>query len=214
MFEEFAKKLRFEISKDLPGFSAQKMMAPLGRRPPADYIKGDITPKMSAVLILLYPNPQPFQIKTVFILRPENEGGNHAGQISFPGGKQDETDKDLSETALREAEEEIGVKRSSVTLLGKLTPLYIPVSNYMVHPFVGTVNVVPEFNIHPLEVKALLEVNIHELVSEKAPKTTEKYLKIKNTTAQVPCYDINGEIIWGATAMIVAEFAEIIKRIK
>lgn len=214
MFEEFVKKLAFEISGELPGFSAQKMMAPLGRRPPSDYLKEDIQPKKSAVLILLFPQLDPFEIKTLFILRPENEGGSHAGQIAFPGGGFDSKDKDLSETALREAEEEIGVDRNSVSLIGALSPLYIPVSNYMVYPFVGAVNRRPEFKIHPLEVKEIIEVGIASLTAEKNKRSIERYIKIRDTKLQVPCYDIDGKIIWGATAMITAEFAEIIGRIK
>lgn len=212
MFEEFIRKLRVEISKELPGGSVQKLMAPLGRRPLTDYMKGGISPKMSAVLILVYPGNAPFEAKTVFIIRSENEAENHAGQVAFPGGGFDRTDHDLSVTALREAEEEIGVERNTVTLLGALTPLYIPVSNYMVHPFVGAVKNIPGFRLHPLEVKAILEVNIRELVLEKNKGAVDKYLRVKNTTMKVPCYNIRGEIIWGATAMIVSEFEAIIKR--
>ncbi len=212
MFEEFVKKVSIEISRELPGFSAQKLMAPLGRQPFSEYITRE--PKKSAVLILLYPQQEPFEIKTVFIQRPDNEGGSHAGQVSFPGGGMDGSDKDLSETALREAEEEIGVDRQSVSLLGALTPLYIPVSNYMVHPFVGAVANAPSFNIQPAEVKGLLEVRVNDLVSGIYTRTTERFIRIRNTKMEVPCYDISGEIIWGATAMIVSEFSEIMRRIK
>jgi len=213
MFEEYLKKLAEELKSDLPGFSAQKSMAPLGRKPPSEYIKKNIIPKKSAVLILLYPQPDSLEVKTVLMLRPEHEGGNHGGQISFPGGGMNESDKDLSETALREAEEEIGVKRSTVSIVGALSPLYIPVSNYMVHPYVGACKNTPQFIIHPLEVKALIEVGLEELSSDKNKTSVEKYVKIKGERIQVPCYNINGEIIWGATAMIISEFAEIIRRI-
>lgn len=199
---------------ELPGFSAQKLMAPLGRKPPSDYMDMGISPKKSAVLILLYADPNHFRVKTVFILRTENEGGSHAGQISFPGGGMDESDKNLSETALREAEEEIGVDRNAVSLLGALTPLYIPVSNYMVHPYVGMVNSVPEFKLHPLEVKGLLEVEINDLMAAKNKGDIERFIKIRKGNMQVPCYTINGEIIWGATAMIISEFTEILRRVK
>jgi hypothetical protein len=162
----------------------------------------------------LNPQVKPFEIKTVLILRPDNEGGTHAGQIAFPGGRIDDADKDLAETALRETEEEIGVNRNSVSILGALTPLYIPVSNYMVHPYIGAVSSMPQFNLNPLEVKGLIEVSINDLVSEGNKKSVEKYLKVKGSAMQVPCYDINGQIIWGATAMIISEFVEIIRRIK
>ena len=213
MIEDFLKKISYEINSDLPGFSAQKLMAPLGNRHPSAYLKKNECPKKSAVLVLLYPAMTGNSVKTVFILRPENEGGSHAGQISFPGGGFDDSDADLSITALREAEEEIGVQRNTVSLIGALTPLYIPVSNYMVHPFVGKSKKIPEFKIHPLEVQEIFECDILELISEKNKGTILKHLKVKNEEKTVPCYKINGKIIWGATAMIVSELSEIVKRI-
>ncbi|MEK6615378.1 MAG: CoA pyrophosphatase [Bacteroidota bacterium] len=214
LFEEFVKKLSDEFNRKLPGFSAQKLMAPLGNRHPNTFLNKNKSPKKSAVLLLLYPAINRKDIKTVFILRPENESGSHAGQISFPGGGYDETDIDLSGTALREAEEEIGVQRKTVSLVGALTPLYIPVSNYMVHPFVGMSKEIPEFKIHPLEVQELFECEIIELISEKNKGTILKHLKVINQEKAVPCYNINGKIIWGATAMIISELSEIINRNK
>lgn len=214
MFDAFIQKLSQELKKELPGFSAQKRMAPLGRKPPIEYLKKDVTPKKSAVLVLIYPDKQTHLPKTTFILRPENEGGSHAGQISFPGGKFDEEDQDLSFTALRETEEEIGVDRNSVKVIGELTPLYIPVSNYMVHPFIGVSNAVPEFKLHLLEVQDLLECPLEELRSEKNKGTTQRKLIILNREEEVPCYKINNRIIWGATAMIVAELEELLRKIE
>lgn len=217
MFEDFAKKLSIELKRSLPGFSAQKSMAPLGRRPPLDYLYDSVAPKKSAVLILLYPQVQTvsrLEVKTVLILRSDNERGNHGGQISFPGGGIDEGDRDLSETALREAEEEIGIDRHSVSVLGGLSPLYIPVSNYMVHPFIGICPPITQFTIDPLEVSAIVEVSLGDLLSDQNKGSVEKYIKIKDSKMNVPCYTISGQVIWGATAMIIAEFSEIIRRIK
>lgn len=214
MFEKFVEKISEEIKAGLPGFSAQKLMAPLGRKPPLEYLKEGVTPKKSAVLILLYPQVEPFSVRTVLILRPENEGGNHAGQVSFPGGGFDESDKDLSETALREAEEEIGIDRHGVSLLGELTPLYIPVSNFMVHPFVGVMRSIPKFSHHPMEVSKILEVDVHDFIAGANIGSADKFLKVLNSKMEVPCYKINGEIIWGATAMMISEFSEILRRIK
>ena len=118
----------------------------------------------------------------------------------------------LCETAQRETEEEVGVSRKSISMLGELTPLYIPVSNYMVYPFVGVCNTAPVFTVHPLEVKYLIEVDLNELLSDTNKTTTMKHIKIRNQEMEVPCHDINGKIIWGATAMIISEFSEIIRR--
>lgn len=214
MFEEFVKKLSYQFKRQLPGFSAQKLMAPLGRKPTIEYLNENTVPKKSAVLILLFPGSENTLVKTVLILRPEHESGTHAGQISFPGGGYDESDEDLFQTALRETEEEIGVGRKSVLSIGALTPLYIPVSNYLVHPFVGACMAVPEFKIHPLEVQELFECEIMQLISEKNKETILKHLKATNRQKEVPCYNISGKIIWGATAMIISELSEIIKGMK
>lgn len=215
MFEEFVRKLTYEISRELPGFSAQKMMAPLGRRPPLDYLKEGAVPKNSAVLVLLYPFAieNSLTINTVLIVRSDNEGGMHGGQVAFPGGRMDDSDKDLAATALREAEEEIGIEPGSVAIIGELTPLYIPVSNYMVHPFVGTVSKHPIFKIHSAEVKGVLEVPVRDLASDTNKGIAKRFVKFRGEEIDVPCFKIKEEIIWGATAMIISEFTEIIRRI-
>ena len=214
IFEEFAQKLFSELKKELPGFSAQNQMAPAGRKPTDDYLNRDISPKKSAVLILIYPGAEAPAIQIILIIRAENEKGNHSGQISFPGGGFDVSDVHLSETALREAEEEIGIDRKTITIIGELSPVYIPVSNYHVLPFVGICNQTPVFKKYTPEVSGLLEVDINEFLSDRNKTTSEIFLKSRNARMNVPCYNIGGEIIWGATAMILAEFSEMIRRIK
>src|ERR1039457_5266693 len=104
-FEVFTALLIFELKKELPGFSAQNQMDPIGRKSANEYLNANESPKKSAVMILLYPDANVSDIQVVLIVRSENEKGNHSGQISFPGGGFDETDLDLSATALRETEE-------------------------------------------------------------------------------------------------------------
>lgn len=210
-FEKTVKILSHELVKNLPGFSAQKLMAPLGRKPSIEYLKENIIPKKGAVLILIYPDDN-HTPQTVLIQRSEKEKGVHAGQISFPGGKYDDADGNLFQTALRETEEEIGINRNSVQLLGKLTPLYIPASNFMVHPFVGFVKKRPLFKIHPDEVKELLEVHIFDFMISKNQGIASRYVKMKNQVVKVPCYNLKGKVIWGATAMIIAELSEVLKK--
>jgi hypothetical protein len=120
----------------------------------------------------------------------------------------------LSATALRETEEEIGVDRRTIKIIGALSSLYIPVSNYIVYPFVGICNHKPVFQKNILEVDDLLEVEIKELLLEKNKTSSDIFLKLMNRTMNVPCYNIRGKIIWGATAMIISEFTEVIRRIK
>lgn len=212
-FEKFIKKLSQQLSQNLPGFSAQKLMAPLGRKPPQEYLNEKIVPVNSAVLILIYPDKKTFLPKIILIKRTEN-ASIHSGQISFPGGKQDELDENLSVTALRETEEEIGVSRKFISLIGKLSPLYIPVSNYMVHPFVGSIKETPALISHEKEVKEIMEVELEQFSLEKNKTFIKKFIRIKNMEMEVPCYNLNEKIIWGATAMIISELSEIIKRMK
>jgi 8-oxo-dGTP pyrophosphatase MutT (NUDIX family) len=214
MLEQLAKSLLKEFQKKLPGFSAQKTMAPFERRSAAYYLKKGVLPKKSAVLILLYPQVRSGAVKTVLIVRPKRKGAHHSGQISFPGGSFDPSDGNMADTALREAEEEIGIERNTVNLLGALSPLYVPVSNFMVYPFVGAVSTAPGFKIQPLEVKELLEVSLRDLSSKKNKRVAAQFVKTKEATLQVPSYYIGDKIVWGATAMIIAEFLAIIRRIK
>lgn len=214
MFEEFAAKLVFELKNQLPGFSAQNIMDPIKRKKANEYLNDTISPKKSAVLILLYPNSNDSAIHVMLIIRAKSEQGNHSGQISFPGGGFDASDIDLSDTALRETEEEIGVDRKAIKIVGELSPVYIPVSNYHVRPFIGICNSRPVFQINSLEVNDLLEVEITQFLLESNRTTSDVFLKIRNQKVQVPCYHIGGETIWGATAMIIAEFSEVIRRIK
>ncbi len=213
MFKEFVRKISIELKKDLPGFTAQQLMDPIRRVKFDEYLSEKEVPKKSAVLILFYPDPLQLSIKTVLILRPENEVGSHAGQVSFPGGGYDVSDKDLSETALREAEEEIGADRQYIAVAGALTPLYIPVSNYMVFPFVGIANIRPEFKIHPIEVESLLECDINEFLLEENKTKVLRHIKLAKKDIEVPCYRINKKIIWGATAMMISELEEMLRKL-
>ena len=122
----------------------------------------------------------------------------------------EEEDGSLMNTALREANEETGIDISSVTIIGKLTPLHIPVSNVNVHAFVGVTDSRPAFVHDPAEVQYLIEESLDELLNEVNHKT--KSMTLFGNEVIVPYFDIQGNHIWGATAMIISEFAEILKR--
>src|ERR1035437_5485035 len=131
LFDEFSEKLFLELKNELPGFSFQNHMDPIGRKMADEYLSINSSPKQSAVMILIYPNSNASAIHVMLIIRAENEKGSHSGQISFPGGGFEESDGNLSDTALRETEEEIGVDRSTIKIIGELSTVYIPVSNYL-----------------------------------------------------------------------------------
>ncbi len=165
-----------------------------GQKAPADaHING--------VLILLYLHND--RLWLPLILRPEYPGV-HSGQISLPGGRIEECDSGLKDTALREAQEEIGVDPQYVRILGKLTPLYIGASNNLVHPFVGCVSSRPTFVTDEREVALLIETPISDLLCKD--KLRHDTRQINGRTVYVPYYHVCDQMVWGATAMILSEF--------
>jgi 8-oxo-dGTP pyrophosphatase MutT (NUDIX family) len=195
--------LEQELKRPLPGIEAQLKMAPGMRRPES----GEQPPRNAGVLILIYPHER--QLFTVFIKRTEYDGV-HSGQVSFPGGIYEEEDGSLMQTALREAMEETGLAASAVAVVGELTPLHIPVSNVNVHAFVGITESRPEFKHDPVEVQYLIEESLDELLNKSNYKT--RTMLIFGNDVKVPYYDLGGNQVWGATAMILSEFLEVMRR--
>lgn len=190
------------MQKALPGEAAQLLMAPTFR--------GSITnqdhPVEAAVLILLYPSQG--ETKLVFMKRNEYEGP-HSGQVSFPGGAWEAADGSLEQTAIRECREEIGVQES-IEILGALTPLHIPVSNFLVSPFVGWMEHTPVFFPDRSEVQYLIEVPLRELLDPALRDSETRYHHKRPVKA--PFYRVGSDKIWGATAMMLSEFLELAAR--
>lgn len=205
----FSKLLSQRLADGLPGVDRQLLMAPAHRE--NDIRKGLLNPGAikSSVLILIYPHDH--SLKTVVMLRP-SYNGVHGGQISLPGGKWETTDTDMAATALRETHEEIGVESSKIRLIGALSPLYIPPSNYIVYPFIGLADSKPDFMADPAEVEALIEINLEDLL-DKNTSTLRKVILGDGKTFEVPCYVFGEVVIWGATAMILSEFTELLQSI-
>ncbi len=142
------------------------------------------------------------------IQRTAAENDQHSGQVSFPGGKKEISDNSYADCAKREAFEEIGVAMDSIEILGALTPLYIPVSNFHVFPFVGFIEKEPLWNKQTSEVSEIIPIPIAHFLSEENEKTTTvngRGFSLENT----PYFDVNGKVVWGATAMILSEFREV-----
>jgi len=137
--------------------------------------------------------------------------GAHSGQISFPGGKKDNIDNSILETALRETEEEVGIKTNNIEYLGNLTPINIPVTGFHVYPYIGYIKSTPIFNTDPKEVDFLIEAEINQFLSAKTWKS--EYQEHGQQKGIVPFFDINNNKIWGATAMILSEFLVIWKEL-
>lgn len=200
------KKIRTALYNVLPGEKAHCMMAP---RP--KYIEGiegihTCPPVDSAVLVLVVPYENELAIP--FIQRV-NAGKYHGGQIALPGGKMEPTDENALQTALRECREEIGVPEEAVSILGVLSDIYIPLSNYNITPIVGTTLCLPEFILSPGEVEKLIIVKLRELFDDNN-KTTSSFYRHEHEIV-APGYKIGDNFIWGATAMIIAELEQLMK---
>jgi len=200
LFEPFLRQLRYDLAGPLPGRNAQYRMAPRLRPGAESYETLRADARQGAVLVLFFPQDE--AIFLPLILRPTYMGV-HSGQVGFPGGGYDPLDADLTDTALREAYEEVGLHPHEVTVLGRLTPLYVFASNYLVQPVVAWIDCRPEFRPDPYEVARLLEVPVCDLL-DPANRRVENW-NLRGHFVDVPFFAIQQQTIWGATAMMLSE---------
>lgn len=209
-FSYFLEIVPHIVSANLPAAAAHAKMAPLERM--EELLKIDLkkkNPREAAVLLLLYPKDNATHL--VLIVRNIYEGV-HSGQIAFPGGKVEPEDLDLSFTALRETHEEVGVQPCLVEIKKVFTPIYIPPSNFMVHPFLGISTSELLFTPDPSEVARIIELPLAVFLDD------EIVVKVNIPTSyadeiEVPAFEIEKQIVWGATAMILSELKEVIKSV-
>ncbi len=203
MIPSFFTQLAKELLKDLPGEEFQYRMASAYRNSKTT----STPPNNGCVLIVLYYSENHL---TTALIKRAVDMYIHSGQISLPGGRCEESDTSPAHTALREAEEEINVNPKRVHLLGSLTSIYIPASHFQVHPVVGYVNERPDFRPNPREVQEIIEVPLRDLFDpEKIGSIT---ITRNTTTFEAPCFNTQNHQVWGATAMILSEFLEVVKR--
>jgi len=200
MLSQIEQSLRLRLAETLPGVQAQLRFAPSPLRP--GWRAGHYPPdsRTAAGLILLYPRDNdvavPLTVRASGLAR-------HAGQISLPGGATDPGET-LSEAALREASEEIGVDPSTVRVLGELTPVHVLVSGFTLHPIVGVTDERPNFVAAPDEVDEILEVSLDHL---RDASNIGRDTRVREGVAvEYPYFDLLGHQFWGATAMILGEF--------
>ncbi len=199
--KQFIKKA---LTQKFQGNPSHKKMLPPGRllkATPADKIQV----KNSSVLLLLFEEDS--VLKACLIKRPAHMK-HHAGQIALPGGRMDVGETDI-ETALRETDEEIGISADKIEILGKLSEFYVEVSRFEIQPIVGWLNEVPKTTLNYDEVEKIIFFPIGDF----KPPYAEIELETLTGKLSVPCIKFDGEIIWGATAMILSEFYDLAKSI-
>ncbi|MFP4557556.1 MAG: NUDIX hydrolase [Bacteroidales bacterium] len=203
-FKSIIQRLKLNLSNELPGASAQARMAPTLRSDLHLHANPDSTTRQSAVLIPVFAYEG---LASTLLIRRTTYNGVHSGQISFPGGKQEEHDTDLIQTALREAQEEVGIDPTLVKVVGTLTPLYIPVSNMMVLPVVGVMPSIKKLHLNLQEVEYTITARLS--LFKNPDNFSVKTICINKQPISAPFYTIGKEEVWGATAMIISELTEL-----
>jgi 8-oxo-dGTP pyrophosphatase MutT (NUDIX family) len=202
------QRLRNRMTEPLPGLDAQLQMAP-SPRVGWDPLKFPDGATNGAALLLVYPHDEMLQLA----LTVRGSGlRNHTGQVSLPGGRVDDGET-FEQAALREAEEEVGVDPRTVDVVGRLTPLHIPVSGYLLHPVIGFTAMRPAFQRAEWEVARIIEAPL-SLLSD--PRVVKREMRTRTLNGQtidvdVPYFDIDGEKVWGATAMVLSEFRALVE---
>jgi 8-oxo-dGTP pyrophosphatase MutT (NUDIX family) len=195
------------LKKPLPGAIAQKKMMPDIHKTHLEYFT-DKPLRKAAVLISLFPYEG--NLGTVFIERTQ-DASPHSGQIAFPGGRYEFGDKTLVNTALREANEEIGINPASVQVIGSLTPIEIPISGFSVTPVVGFLESDPTIIPCYTEVQSYFKLTLKELLNNNNKTIGE--INARGNTIITPYYKLKHTLIWGATAMVLSEFEEVFNSI-
>jgi len=198
----FKDRLKSSLSNALPGKDAQNKFMVQPRIPMKwPPIRKNLKP--AGTLILLYPENDSIRF---FLTKRSKNVEHHKGQISLPGGVQ-EKNESLSETALRETMEEIGIT-DTIEILGELSALPVPISGFEIHSFVGWLHQKPKTSIQEKEVEKVFTVSIDELTNEHFKKSRKD--TIRGFPVKIPYFQLNGETVWGATSMILSEFKEIV----
>ena len=195
----------------LPGEEAHFKLAPMLRLQELERLNIDKqNPNRAAVLSVFYPG-KGGETRFVLILRKTYKGV-HSNQVGFPGGRVEEDDRDLAHTALRETEEEVGIPQHQVKILKEMTRLYIPPSNFWVHPFMGIMKTTPVLVPQEEEVEAVLEVSLEDFMSDSC-LIQETLSTSYASEIEVPAFLLNDHVVWGATAMMLSEMKEILRKL-
>jgi 8-oxo-dGTP pyrophosphatase MutT (NUDIX family) len=204
----FQQKLIELFQAELPGEEAHKPMMPINRPLSSAALKEAIDAKESAVAVLIFEENG---IQHCTLIQRPSYDGNHSGQVSFPGGKRESSDENLAFTAIRECWEEVGIQLSDDHLIGKLTSVYIPVSNFHVEPFLFYYPEKPAFKPDEREVESIFTITMNELLDDSNLDQIEVKINANLTLKNIPCFNISEKQIWGATALILNELKELLR---
>ncbi|PJB12203.1 MAG: coenzyme A pyrophosphatase [Flavobacteriales bacterium CG_4_9_14_3_um_filter_40_17] len=208
-FDEFLERIPKLEKIPLTGVVSHLKLAPLERFNSLINMSIDKQKvRSAAVLSLVYKNEN--GEASLVLTKRRAYTGIHSNQISFPGGKAEKHDSGLQATAIRETEEEIGIQKNKIELIRQLTDVYIPPSNFLVSPFLGYTNSIPHFIKQDSEVESIIAVRIKDLMSDEY--LTRRLIDTSYATKiDVPAFDFDGQIVWGATAMMLSEIKDLLK---
>ncbi len=210
-FEMFIKSASKIKNLNLPGEASQFKMSPPFREELIAANKAKMkNAKQAGVMALFYPNNNG-DTCLILILRKAYKGV-HSAQVSFPGGKFEVSDFDLKYTALRETFEEIGVPVDDINVVKKMSDLYIPPSNFTVAPYLGIAHKTPQFVKQVDEVEELIEVNLSHFLDDTNTADVT-VMTSKNVLLEVPAFKFNDHVVWGATAMMLSELKDLLKKV-
>ncbi|MEN8815246.1 MAG: NUDIX domain-containing protein [Nonlabens sp.] len=210
-FKEFLNQLSKLKNLPLPGLESQLKMAAVERLEEMQAVAlENKLPKEASVMMLIYPKND---IPHFVLIERTQSKGKHSGQIAFPGGRKEKTDIDNSVTALRETEEEIGILMEDQELVMPLTSIYIPPSNYMVYPYLAFAKAELQFTPQPSEVKSIIEIEVSELLKDKNVSRTTLSTSYMQEVS-VPCFYFGEIMVWGATAMMLQEIKDVLKKVE
>lgn len=210
-FNAFLKSVAKVRNLELPGERAHLYMFPPYREELMEMMKVQRrNARKAAVMVLFYPD-RAYHTNLVLILRKTYKGV-HSAQVGFPGGKVELEDQSMLHSAIRETEEEVGVRQGDIQVIKSLSNVYIPPSNFSVYPFLGVLDYTPLFTKQDEEVEDILEITLADFLSDHNV-VTKPVMTSYEREVEVPAFYLCGQTVWGATAMILSEVKELLKQV-
>ncbi len=204
------QELKNKLSNPLPGTASHIKMALQHRI--QDFIndkENTQNAKKSAVLILFFHENDTLKM---IVIRRSHYVGIHSGQIAFPGGRYEEEDKEIMITALREIQEEIGIPKDKIEILGRLSDIYVPPSNFLISVFVGYLSERPKYKIEEREVDEVIEIPFEDFFKPEVRKEKDFYVNSLKAGSNAPYFDVTNAEIWGASAMVISELLDVLRQ--